>query len=79
MKNNSETDQLNNIDEILNHFDNIELLIEKSLQGKVDEGIKSLKKDLSRVNIYYKKIKTEKYGKDDVLNENTDFIYFFIF
>jgi hypothetical protein len=36
-----------------------------------------LKKVLSRVNIYYIKIKTEKYEKDDIFNVYADFIYLY--
>ena len=43
----------------------------------MDEEIKLSTRDLSRVNIYYKKIKKEKYEKDDVLNGNADFLYLY--
>ena len=70
-----ENDIKSNEENPLNNYDEIELLMEKLLQGTENEEINSIKQEIEGINIDCRKINLEKFEKDDDLNGHVDFIY----
>jgi len=73
--NNNESDIKTNEENPLNNDDDLELLMEKLLQGTENQEINSIKEEIEGINIDCTKINPEKFEKDDDLNGHIDFIY----
>ena len=72
---NNESNIKTNEENPLNNYDDIELLMEKLLQGTENQEINSIKEEIEGINIDCTKINPEKFEKDDDLNGHIDFIY----